>query len=96
MQVDVLTIITRKDWDLFCEEWNVPKSKGITVVMELRSAEMSDISRNCKEVPITDEDLNGDDSECKIDKIPTLRTQPEVSFTSLFIVEKMFLLVIFV
>lgn len=76
--VDVLTIITQKDWELFCKEWNVPKSKGISAVIELKSAEMSDISGNCKEVPITDEDLNGDDSECKIHRIPTLRTQPEI------------------
>ena len=43
----------------------MPKNKGITVVMELRSAEMSDISGNYNEVPIIDEDLNGDGSECK-------------------------------
>ncbi|KAH9305405.1 hypothetical protein KI387_009809, partial [Taxus chinensis] len=75
---DALTIVMENDWEILCKEWNVPASKGIRFLIEFQNAEVKDINGSCEEMPITEEDINVDDQECKVNKIRIIRTQPEI------------------
>ena len=81
-QADGLTIIAESDWKSFCEEWNVPKEKGISAEIDFICSNTNKLVGTCEVTPILEENLgypNGEVKEDLLDGQPILKTSPEVS-----------------
>ncbi|XP_068662753.1 ubiquitin carboxyl-terminal hydrolase 26-like isoform X2 [Aristolochia californica] len=77
---DGLTIITERDWKLFCEDWNAPEEKGLYAEIEFPSC-TSKLGDSSEDMPISDSHL--DRSSDAVDtehesKLSTIKTFPEV------------------
>lgn len=78
---DGLTIIAESDWKSFCEEWNVPKEKGISAEIEFICSNTNKLVGTCEETPILEENLgypNGEVKDDLLDGQPILKTSPEI------------------
>lgn len=85
-------MISEADWVLFCEEWRVPKSKGISCQIVFTSTSQDSNNNNnninrektsmgpCKDEPISVEDMDNTDEPNNNLEVhrPYLKTQPEV------------------
>lgn len=92
LQTDGLTIILKSDWVLFCEEWSVPESKGISCEIVFTSPSQDENNNNnninkekpsvgpCEDEPISVEDTDNMDEPNNnlVVRRPYIKTQPEV------------------
>ncbi|KAH7859363.1 hypothetical protein Vadar_000087 [Vaccinium darrowii] len=60
---DQLTIITEKDWKLFCEDWGGTEEKGISVEIDVNNFSGHDSNRVSAEISISGEHMNDHDIE---------------------------------
>lgn len=58
-----MTIITEKDWKLFCEDWGGTEEKGISVEIDVNNFSGHDSNRVSAEISISGEHMNDHDIE---------------------------------
>lgn len=77
---DGLTIITKDDWKLFCEEWGGTEEKCISANIEYCNGVTNSLSVSCEEIPISVEHLRAhDEADDENDsRQPVVKTCPEI------------------
>ncbi|KAK9289140.1 hypothetical protein L1049_017613 [Liquidambar formosana] len=77
---DGLTIITKDDWKIFCEEWGGKEEEGILAEIEFTSCAVNNLAGSCEEMPISDEHLSPhDEANDEIEsRQPVIKTSPEI------------------
>ncbi|KAK3025995.1 hypothetical protein RJ639_042152, partial [Escallonia herrerae] len=77
---DGLTIISEKDWKLFCEDWGGTVEKGVLAEIELTNCSEDSVAGVSEDMPISEDHMNADEEtngEAE-SKRPVVKTFPEV------------------
>lgn len=88
LQTEGLTLISESDWQLFCEEWNALKDKGILAEIFFGNNCTSKANGSSEHMPMLVEEVdhcNGESNNELEARSPLIRTYPEVKLPSVWL-----------